>query len=203
MVYFEYICVLDFEATCDDVTKIPHEVIEFPSVLLKWDQLAGNYVVKSQFQQFCKPKLNPNLTKFCIELTGIQQSQTDAGLTFPEVYEAHHKWLKEQIDNSSCIILSCGHWDLKVMMPAEVKRWSARNLRIDPIYKKYINIKDIYQTFYKLPNKLGLAGLYNRFGLQMEGRHHSGLDDCKNIATLVQKAVTDGYKFTVKDVSSV
>lgn len=89
---------------------------------------------------------------------------------------------------------------LKVMMPAEEKRW---NLRVDPIYKKYINIKDIYQMFYKLPNKLGLAGLYNRFGMQMEGKHHSGIDDCKNIARLVQKIVTDGHKFTEQDVSTV
>lgn len=74
MVSFEYICVLDFEATCDDITKM----IEFPSVLLKWDQSLGNYVGKCQFQQFCKPKIYPNLTKFCKELTGIQE-QTDAG----------------------------------------------------------------------------------------------------------------------------
>ena len=33
-------------------------------------------------------------------------------------------------------------------------------------------------------------------GLELEGRHHSGIDDCKNLARVVIKQLEEGYEFT-------
>ena len=44
---YEYICVLDFEATCDDVKKRSHEIIEYPSVLLKWNEKSKSLAIHS------------------------------------------------------------------------------------------------------------------------------------------------------------
>lgn len=35
--FYDYLCVIDFEATCEDRdgADYPHEIIEFPAVLLK------------------------------------------------------------------------------------------------------------------------------------------------------------------------
>lgn len=55
---FEYICVLDFEATCDNaIENFDNEIVEFLSILLKWN--GTNYEQISEFQQCCKPLLNP------------------------------------------------------------------------------------------------------------------------------------------------
>lgn len=32
--------------------------------------------------------------------------------------------------------------------------------------------------------------------LELEGRHHSGIDDCKNLTRVVQKLMQEGYTFT-------
>ena len=86
-----FICVLDFEATCDNETKMENEIIEFPSVLLRRRRKA--YTIVSEFQRFCKPRDNPTLTPFCTELTGITQTQVDSGDDFPTVLKDHYSWL--------------------------------------------------------------------------------------------------------------
>ena len=33
-------------------------------------------------------------------------------------------------------------------------------------------------------------------GLELEGRHHSGIDDSRNLARIVLKQLDEGYEFT-------
>ena len=39
--------------------------------------------IVSQFQTYVKPVLDPVITDFCTELTGITQEQVDAGVSLP------------------------------------------------------------------------------------------------------------------------
>jgi len=67
---FDFLCVLDFEATCQEGKRLANqEVIEFPSVLI--DGRTGNVV--DMFEQYTSPVCNPRLSSFCTELTGITQ----------------------------------------------------------------------------------------------------------------------------------
>ena len=51
----DHLIVLDFEATCDDVSPpSPQEIIEFPSVLLS----AHTFEVIAEFESFVRPELN-------------------------------------------------------------------------------------------------------------------------------------------------
>lgn len=69
---FDYFVVIDFEATCDkQQLPYPQEIIEFPSVIV--DAATGELV--DSFQTYVRPIFNHLLTDFCIDLTGIQQSQ--------------------------------------------------------------------------------------------------------------------------------
>ena len=69
---FDYLVVLDFEWTCDNKVKGfgPLEIIEFPSVLVS---CAYPPKAVSQFQVYCRPVVNPTLSKFCTSLTAITQ----------------------------------------------------------------------------------------------------------------------------------
>jgi len=42
------------------------------------------------FHTYVKPVLDPKLTPFCTELTGIQQSQVDAGVELPKALQNLH-----------------------------------------------------------------------------------------------------------------
>ncbi|CAF2965525.1 unnamed protein product [Rotaria sp. Silwood2] len=69
--HFEYIAVVDFEATCNinQGNNYPHEIIEFPIVLIDLQQ----QMIVDKFQSYCRPSIKPILSNFCTELTGIEQ----------------------------------------------------------------------------------------------------------------------------------
>lgn len=190
-----YICVLDFEATCfEDQNGKLHEIIEFPSVLLEYDEETGTTKVLSEFQEYCKPKIDPTLSDFCTKLTGITQTQVDSGANFPYVFKRHYLWLQSQIPdiyNTTVHILTYGAWDLNIAFPAECERWNIKS--IPSLYKHFINIKKEASEFYKVKS-LGMDGLLNWLKMDLLGRHHSGIDDCRNIARIFQRMLSDGYR---------
>ena len=87
-----YICVLDFKATCEaDDRAYDHEIIEFSSTLLKYNETITNYETVNIFQRYCKPIKNPILTDFCQKLTGIRQEQVNHGVVFLDAWNDHRK----------------------------------------------------------------------------------------------------------------
>jgi inhibitor of KinA sporulation pathway (predicted exonuclease) len=71
--------VIDFECTCErDASDFPHEIIEFPVVVVD----RRDMVVVAEFQSYCRPVLNPVLSEFCTELTGITQAQVARSACF-------------------------------------------------------------------------------------------------------------------------
>ena len=202
MSFPKYVCVLDFEATCDDIPKYKNEIIEFPSYMLKFNDKTNNYEVIGKFQEYCKPKGNKVLTKFCIELTGITQDKVDAGDDFPNVLKRYDKWLSDMSEGlvHEIMILTCGKWDMETMMTTECRTW---NIECSNTYKKYINVKDVFSTHRKTPKFYGMKGMLDELGIELIGRHHSGIDDCFNIAQIFIKLVGDGYKHTDNMVTYV
>jgi inhibitor of KinA sporulation pathway (predicted exonuclease) len=72
--------VIDFEATCEEKNPIgyPHEIIEFPAVLVSSGYNEDTKSYKSPeiigaFHSFVRPVINPELSEFCKNLTGIEQ----------------------------------------------------------------------------------------------------------------------------------
>ncbi|KAF7966633.1 hypothetical protein HWV62_37589 [Athelia sp. TMB] len=188
----EYLLVLDFEATCGgEIPKSESEIIEFPTLLYN---LSTNSV-QAQFHEYVKPVGHPKLTEFCTELTGIQQATVDAADTFPAVWARFQEWLQsigalEKPDNYA--FLTCGDWDLKTMLPAQL----AYTAKMQPGFSRaipapvdcWLNIKHSFSRHYNITGRgRGMAGMLKYQKLQLEGRHHSGIDDCKNIARIVTK----------------
>jgi ERI1 exoribonuclease 3 len=202
-----YYCVLDFEATCWDNAKNkgkPSEIIEFPSVLYEVTD-TGLFLI-SKFRKYCKPVLNPKLSQFCTDLTGIQQATVDVADIFPEVLKQHHNWLLVNTNGSmdKLIFVTCGSWDFTNALNKELGRWiqnyefnvnhpSLYNLMLNvpDIYKNFINLKDIFISLYKVKAG-GMVSMLNYLNIKLEGRHHSGLDDCGNIGKILQKMYLDG-----------
>ena len=46
------------------------------------------------------------------------------------------------------------------------------------------------------PTTHGMAHMLELMGLELEGRHHSGIDDAKNLARIVINLLESGFEFT-------
>lgn len=197
------------------------------------DTEAGKVV--DEFQEYVRPLANPTLTRFCTELTGIEQATVDAAEPFPTVWEKYTLWLTTNgyLDASKSCFATVGDWDLKTMLPQESRRhpvWTppqfssvrllgallSQLLRAHPARcSQWINIKTACSRGYgRKPMGMvcavcackfrGLtvtttllyaatqAGMLRSLDIPLEGRHHSGIDDCRNSAKIVLRMLRDG-----------
>lgn len=190
-----FLCVLDFEATCWDNNSKPKqqmEIIEFPSILYEIDEEKNTQTFISKFAKYVKPCINPTLTAFCTDLTGITQSTVNSAETFKDVYTQHIKWLKTHVPFDSIFLFAtCGHWDLATQLPRDIKH---HKLKLHSYYTSYINVKDEFEIFYQKKAK-GMTGMLDALGLKLEGRHHSGIDDTHNIAKIMLYLIENGRTY--------
>lgn len=200
-----YVCVLDFEATCcDSGDRNINEIIEFPSVLYKWNVALQMLVEVARIQNYVKPKDNPILTSYCTELTGITQEKVDAGLPFREAFQKHYEWLKKEVPEGyleNTIVVTWGNWDLKIMLPRDCTRHSIHYY--PELYLRYINIKQSFQQHFKNRRQLGMDGMLKHLGLELEGKHHSGIDDCHNIGRIFRAMIQKNFRIRDWDVKEV
>jgi len=183
---FDYFLVLDFEATCDENVKLyPQEIIEFPTVLLN----AKTLQVEDEFHMYVKPTANPKLTAFCTQLTGIQQEWVEKGTIITSVLEQYDKWISsKKLKANSFTFVTCGDWDLKTCLPSQSK---AQSLKRASYFNSWVNIKKLYADFYH--RRIGdMVKMLEGLHIKLEGRHHSGIDDCRNITKILVRMLQDG-----------
>ncbi len=187
-----YIVILDFEATCWDPPEAGkfNEIIEWPSVMLRW---TGDTVTRiGEFREFVRPTENPVLTDFCKSLTGITQDQVDGGDTMENVMNRHLKWMADTVGNDSAtvIICTCGDWDLKTCLRQQCARLGVERASV---YQKGLNIKFAFRKVTK-EHPQGMYSMLEYLKLALDGRHHSGMDDTRNITKIFERLVADGYR---------
>lgn len=179
----DYYLVLDFEATCDEPkTPRPQEIIEFPVLKINSSSLQTEDI----FHSYIKPSAHPILTSFCTELTGITQAQVDNQPTLSQVLDSFHLWLQSNgllEPDVSFSFVTCGDWDLKTMLPGQCQYFC---LPMRDYFLRWINIKKVFHKMTGYRAK-GLPHMLQYFGLSFDGRHHSGIDDSKNIAKILTK----------------
>ena len=96
----------------------------------------------------------------------------------------HENWLRENIpdyDTQKVHILTCGAWDIGTCITGEFRNWEIYTP--SKIYTEFINIKRDFEEFYS-HNAGGMVGMLSYLCLTLDGRHHSGIDDCRNTAKI-------------------
>ncbi|EJU04421.1 exonuclease RNase T and DNA polymerase III [Dacryopinax primogenitus] len=196
----KYFLILDFEATCASPRPVNfvQEVIEFPCIVYSMEQ---EYPT-AMFHEYVKPLLSPHLTDFCTRLTGISQATVDSGDKFSNVWRRFNEWLArlcQDTDPRSFIFVTCGNWDLQTMLPAQLRqcgiefpRRETGHTGVD--FTRYVNIKDAFAEFYDSDPPSGLLEMLHVLGMQLEGRFHSGIDDCRNVSRIIEQMRRDGWK---------
>lgn len=166
--------IVDLEATCWQGEKGKrNEIIEIGAVKLN-DKLE----IVEDFCEFIKPTLNPELSDFCKELTTITQEQVDTADPFPEVLDD----FLDFIGGYYCLYCLCswGHYDKNQFIK------DCELHKIDTSWlDRHISVKHQYADFKGLRKKgVGMKRAMEMDGLQMEGTHHRGIDDARNITKI-------------------
>lgn len=178
--------ILDLESTCweNKILQNKNEIIEIGAVCVD-----SNGEIKSQFNEFVKPKLNPVLSEFCKNLTSITQEQIDSADSFPEVLKRFQEWINLDEDYMLC---SWGFYDRgQFKSDCELHRLSTSWLN------KHISLKHQYAEIKNLSRPIGMGGALKIEKLTLEGTHHRGIDDAKNIAKIFTKHLAK-WKYPTK-----
>ncbi|XP_044135934.1 3'-5' exoribonuclease 1 isoform X2 [Bufo gargarizans] len=195
--YYDYICVIDFEATCEEgnAPEYIHEIIEFPIVLINTRTME----IEDSFQRYVKPEIKLKLSEFCINLTGITQELVDKADPFHVVLQSAVDWMrqKELGTKFKYAILTDGSWDMSKFLNMQCH---ISCIKYPRFAKKWINIRKSYGNFYKVPrNQTKLTMMLEKLGMLYDGRLHCGLDDSKNIARIAIRMLQDGCELRVNE----
>lgn len=194
---FNYLLVIDFEATCKELEKLePQEIIEFPCAAVS----TKTWKIENTFHEYIKPRVHPNLTPFCTQLTGIIQEMVDNQPQFPEVLEKFCGWLDEHSyfkDGNDSAFVTCGDWDLKMMLPSQC---NLENVPLPAYFEKWINLKlafcDATQHYPR-----SLRNMLLHLKLPVLGQLHSGIDDVKNMVKVIEALVEHDALFKINSTS--
>lgn len=184
---YDYYVVIDYEATCqENNNNFIQEIIEFPAVLVDAEQKK----IVGMFREFCKPTLNPVLSDFCKQLTGVNQSEVDNASEFAVVLDHFEEWMEAWSLGSThtFAVLTDGPWDIFRFLS---KQCELSSVPFPRWARKWVNMRKAYCNFYDC-KRCNLEQMLQNLGLQFEGRPHCGLDDSKNIARIVCHLLEDG-----------
>ncbi|NJR41579.1 MAG: exonuclease domain-containing protein [Akkermansiaceae bacterium] len=220
-------CVLDFEANCSGKDSQDHEIIEFPAVLVDAQSGRTISEFRQFVRTIHSGKVSPfirDLTSITDEDLGRGVVWSDPSGEGGAV-ELFASWCGEHsvcADNTTMVL--CGDWDLKTMLPRQVKI-SQQQLPPDvaALFSSWCNIKRVFAMWQddckavggsrtsgaqggagnsgtstkQRGRSPGMAEMLVALGLELEGHHHCGIDDCRNIAKIARALMARGHDVTV------
>lgn len=173
---FDYYLVLDLEATCcnqETIKRREMEIIEIGAVMVE----ANTLTAIDEFQTFVKPVRHPILTEFCQFLTSITQTQVEQAPNYVEAIALLRQWLSNY---SNGLFGSWGDYDYN-----QFKQDSKFHSVSFPIAYPHVNLKRQFSDTQGLSKRYGMAEALQLAAIELEGTHHRGIDDARNIAKLL------------------
>ena len=102
---------------------------------------------------------------------------------------------QNKIDPLRFAFVTCGDWDLQQCLRNEVKY---KQISLKNYFKRWINVKKVFYDYQGFKEPIGMTTMLNKLGLKLEGRHHSGIDDARNITKIVDSLIKKGVVFGKK-----
>jgi len=171
------ILLIDLEATCDEGDGIPVNDMEIIEVGAVWATAEG--IVLDAFQALVRPVVRPQLTPFCRQLTRIEQADVDGAEPFP-VVAARLSSFAQQHYATGATWGSWGQYDAKQL----VRDCERHGIEHPLAAFDHVNLKRRFAKERKI-KEVGMARALQMVGLPLDGAHHRGLDDARNIAKLL------------------
>lgn len=169
------ILIVDLEASCWENNPPKgqvSEIIEIGFCLLN----IKTGVVSNSNSILVKPQRS-TISPFCVDLTGITQDMVDNnGLPFQEAC----KKLQEEYNVEQYPWASYGLYDLK-----QVRTQCTESKIQYPFSHVHINVKNFFYKLKKLDRPVNMKNALKMLGMSLDGSHHRGMDDAKNIAKIL------------------
>jgi inhibitor of KinA sporulation pathway (predicted exonuclease) len=167
--------VFDLEATCWKLRKPPpQEIIEIGAVKISE---TGERI--SEFSAFVKPKLNPELSRFCKQLTSIEQEDIDYARDFEDVIWDFEDWLNWP--NEDILLVAWGDYD-----QAQLGKDALLHGLDFPWLKHFLCLKVAHTKLLKLKEPVGVKTALELAGFQFEGTNHRAIEDARNTARILE-----------------
>ncbi len=169
------IIIIDLEATCwegEERKNNISEIIEIGICVL--DMITGDITKNDGI--LIKPEAS-TVSKFCTQLTTITQEMLDKeGISFKEACDI----LRTEYNAYQYTWASYGYYDYKML------ETQCTNYNIDfPVSKNHIDVKELFAKKRNKKKKVGMNGALQILDIPLEGTHHRGKDDAKNIAKIL------------------
>lgn len=166
--------VVDVEATCWVGAPPEGQVSEIIEIGLTVVDLAARQRV-GKHRILVRPEAS-TVSEFCVELTGLTQSEVDTGVSFAQACAQ----LTAEHASAERDWASWGDYDRRQFL-----RQCEPSGTPYPFGARHTNAKAVFATGFGLTRPVGMAQALEIAGLPLEGRHHRGDDDSWNIAALV------------------
>ena len=174
---YNIICIIDVEATCWEGNKpfgSMSEIIEIG--ITELDLTSGNILSTNSI--YVEPKFS-KVSDFCFKLTGITQELLDfKAIPFYKACDI----LQRDFISKQRVWASYGDYDRRMF-----EDQSYREGVNYPFGGKHINIKTLFSLKYKLDKEVGMSDALKILEIPLEGKHHCGGDDSKNIAKILRE----------------
>lgn len=185
---YSYLYCVDLEATCDEVDEsesptplavVPDqmETIEIGLVVIDLESLE----IVDEFQRFVRPMISPTLTDFCTKLTSIQQADVDGARTYQEVGEELRPFAARY---PNAAWASWGDYDARQLERDAGLAGCPSLLEGLP----HFNARKWYAGLYDDRPK-SLKQTVESLGLVWRGTYHRGIDDAKNVASIIKEMI--------------
>lgn len=175
----DQVIVIDIEATCWEKGApegMTSDILEFGICLL--DIHSGEITENRGI--LVHPERS-EISPFCTELTTITPELIAMeAISFKEACAV----IQKEYQGQSRAWASFGAYDFK-----QIQRQCA-DLGVGyPLSPSHINVKTLFALKYKLKYEEGMAGALKHLNLELEGTHHRGVDDAKNIAKILREVL--------------
>jgi inhibitor of KinA sporulation pathway (predicted exonuclease) len=170
------ILVVDIEATCWEGMTPPgqkNDIIEVGVCLLDVDtgEISANrgiLVIPERSQ----------ISKFCTQLTSITPGLIEnEGIYFDDACDI----LEREYDSQNRVWASYGDYDRN-----QFQRQCSEMRVAYPFGPSHINVKAMFSQKRRMNRSVGMASALEMLNLPLEGTHHRGVDDAKNIAKILR-----------------
>lgn len=173
----DQVVVIDLESTCwdreDPLSKQHGEIIEIGVALLELATLE----VHSSASYFVRP-VKTQIGAFCTGLTSIKPEDVAQA---PVLFDACAELRKYNVKDRTWA--SWGDYDRR-----QFERQCALDKITYPFGPTHLNVKNLYALLTGR-REVGMAEALERLQLPLEGHHHRGVDDAKNIAKILAKLI--------------
>jgi len=176
--------IIDLESSCHPRGNEPRgffsEIIEIGAILLDIDSRKVDW----EFQRFVRPTMFPELSMFCRQLTTITQAEVDSGASL----ESALRELALCIADQDYRFASWGNYDCN-----QFKRNCERFGLPYPFHPEHLNLKAAFAAWMR-GRPMGMVRALHALHLPLEGTHHRGLDDARNIGKIAIRMLDQGWR---------